>query len=195
MLVPMSKPPSNSESADLLNELAQLRGMVARLEIRIAELDRLAHNDPLVPLPNRRGFVRELERLLARLDRHGEPCAMLFVDLDGLKQLNDGHGHCAGDAALIHVAQLLVEGVRQSDTVARIGGDEFAVLLERSDGAQAAETAARLSERIARCVFTRDDVEIPLSVAIGVTGLVRGDTPESAIARADRAMYAIKAAA
>src|SRR5207248_2997139 len=130
-----------------LAEISRLRGMVARLEQRIAELDRLAHNDPLVPLPNRRGFVRELERLLARIARYDEPCAMLFVDLDDLKQLNDRHGHCAGDAALIHVAQLLVEGVRQSDTVARIGGDEYAILLERADAAEAAETATRLSER------------------------------------------------
>ncbi len=185
----------DSDSTEMLREIERLRSIVARLKTRIAELDQLAHHDTLVPLPNRRGFIRSLERLLARIDRYDEPCAMLFVDLNGLKKLNDNHGHCAGDAALIHVSQLLVEGVRQSDFVARIGGDEFAILLERSDQTHAAETAERLRERIAKCAFTQDGVIIPLSISIGVTTLERGDTAEAAMARADRAMYSTRAAA
>ena len=79
----------------------------------------------LIDLPNRRGFMRELERLIARVDRYGIDGAMLFVDLDGLKIINDTLGHRAGDEALIQVAALLVKGMRHSDVVARIGGDEF----------------------------------------------------------------------
>ena len=77
--------------------------------------------------------MRELERLIDRVSRYGEQAAMLFVDLDGLKMINDSFGHRAGDEALIQVAGLLVGGVRKSDVVARIGGDEFGILLEHAD--------------------------------------------------------------
>ena len=107
-----------------------MSGKVARLQERVEQLDQLAHQDSLINLPNRRGFMRELERLIARVDRYGIDGAMLFVDVDGLKTINDTFGHRAGDEALIQVANLLANGVRQSDVVARIGGDEFGILLE-----------------------------------------------------------------
>ena len=93
---------------------------------------------------------------------------MLFVDLDGLKMINDTFGHQAGDEALIQVAELLVGGVRRSDVVARIGGDEFGILLDHADEASAHETAARLVDLIADCEFMHDGDALPLSVAIGV---------------------------
>lgn len=179
----------------LLTEIVRLRGEVSRLEARIEELDRLAHHDPLVPLPNRRGFIRHLERLIARLDRYGESAALLFVDLDGLKRINDSFGHSAGDAALVHVAELLSTGIRQSDCVARLGGDEFGVLVERTDESFARETAVRLCERIAGDHFVHDGETIPLSIAVGVAAILPGDTPDEVIRRADRAMYQVKAAA
>jgi len=117
----------------LVEEISMLRGKVARLQERVEQLDQLAHQDSLIDLPNRRGFMRELERLIARVDRYGINAAMLFVDLDGLKMINDTFGHRAGDEALIQVANLLSKGVRHSDVVARIGGDEFGILLEASD--------------------------------------------------------------
>lgn len=176
-------------------ELARLRDRIAHLEQRCAELDRLAHCDSLVPVPNRRGFLRQLELSIARSERHGEPTAVLFVDLDGLKLLNDGFGHSAGDLALIHVAALLVRGVRQSDCVGRLGGDEFAVLLDHADLASAQETAARLVDTIASEEFFVEGKPVPLSVAIGFTLIEAGDTPASVLARADHAMYQRKAAA
>lgn len=179
----------------LLAEIVRLRGEVSRLEARIEELDRLAHHDPLVPLPNRRGFIRHLERLIARLDRYGEPAALLFVDLNGLKRINDSFGHRAGDAALVHVAELLSSGIRQSDCVARLGGDEFGVLVERTDEAFATETAARLCKRIAGDKFIHEGVTIPLSIAVGIAAIAPGDTPDGVIGRADQAMYLVKAAA
>ena len=114
----------------LIEEISLLRGKVARLQERVEQLDQLAHQDSLIDLPNRRGFMRELERLIARVDRYGDHAAMLFVDIDGLKMINDTFGHRAGDEALIQVAELLSAGVRHSDVVARIGGDEFGILLE-----------------------------------------------------------------
>src|SRR6476469_4205290 len=83
----------------LIEEISLLRGKVARLQERVEQLDQLAHQDSLIDLPNRRGFMRELERLIARVDRYGIEGAMLFVDLDGLKIINDTLGHRAGDEA------------------------------------------------------------------------------------------------
>lgn len=176
-------------------EISRLRGEISRLERQCGELDRLAHHDALVPLPNRRGFERQLASLIDRAERYGDGGAVLFVDVDGLKMVNDSFGHEAGDAALIHVAELLTGGVRQSDCVARFGGDEFAVLLERVDLDQATETAARLTDLIAGTQFSFDSSAIPLSAAIGIAEVQAGDSPEAVIARADRAMYEQKAAA
>lgn len=185
-----------SEDVTVLRaEIARLRGEVARLERQCGDLDRLAHQDPLVPVPNRRGFERQLASLIDRAARYGDGGALLFVDVDGLKIVNDSFGHDAGDAALKHVAELLIGGVRQSDCVARFGGDEFAVLLERVDLAQASETAARLTDRIAGTDFLFEGQVIPLSAAIGLAEIRAGDTAEAVIGRADRAMYEQKAAA
>ena len=179
----------------LVEEISLLRGKVARLQERVEQLDQLAHQDSLINLPNRRGFMRELERLIARVDRYGINAAMLFVDLDGLKMINDTFGHRAGDEALIQVANLLAKGVRHSDTVARIGGDEFGILLEASDENDAHETATRLVDLICGCDFTHDGEVLPLSVAIGVGMIDALDSAEVVMERADEAMYARKAAA
>jgi len=184
-----------SDPAQLMSVIATLRGEVARLESRVKELDQLAHLDSLVPLPNRRGLVRQLEMLISRVERYGDSAAMLFVDLDGLKLLNDSLGHTAGDAALIQVALLLVGGVRASDAVARLGGDVFAILLDRADEASACETAERLVKMIADSSFRHEGIDMPLSVAIGVTMIESGDNPVTVMARADQAMYRVKAAA
>ena len=111
-----------SDVDELIAEISALRGKVAQLQERVEQLDLLAHEDSLVGLPNRRGFVRALERLIDRMERYDEQGAVLFVDLDGLKVINDTFGHQAGDEALIQVSRLLVGGVRKSDLVARIGG-------------------------------------------------------------------------
>jgi diguanylate cyclase (GGDEF)-like protein len=184
-----------SDVEQLIGEIRELRGKVAQLQQRVEQLDHLAHEDSLVGLPNRRGFMRALERLIDRVSRYSEKAAMLFVDLDGLKLINDGLGHQAGDEALIQVARLLVGGVRKSDVVARIGGDEFAILLGHSDEDSARETAKRLVDLIASCEFVHGGRTLPLSVAIGAAGIQPDDTPETTIARADQEMYRRKAAA
>ncbi|MGE5561887.1 MAG: GGDEF domain-containing protein [Bacillota bacterium] len=179
----------------LIAEIGALRGKVAQLQERVEQLDMLAHEDSLVGLPNRRGFIRALERLIDRVKRYQEKAALLFVDLDGLKVINDSFGHQAGDEALMQVARLLVGGVRKSDVVARIGGDEFAILLGHSDEASAGETANRLIDLIAGCDFNHAGESLPLSVAVGAATIHAEDTPETAMARADQEMYRRKAAA
>jgi diguanylate cyclase (GGDEF)-like protein len=178
----------------LIDEIDQLRDKVAQLQERVQHLDQLAHQDTLVDLPNRRGFMRALERFIDRASRYAEPSAMLYVDLDGLKVINDSFGHNVGDRALMEVAGLLVGGVRKSDVVARIGGDEFAILLAHSDESSARETARRLVDLIASCDFRHEGQGLPLSVAVGVTMITGDDTPDEVIGRADAEMYRRKAA-
>ena len=183
------------DSPALAAEVVRLREEVARLQGRIDQLDQLAHQDPMIGLPNRRAFMRQLDQLIARVNRYNETAAMLFIDVDGLKLINDSFGHKAGDEALTFVAELLVRGVRASDYVARIGGDEFGILLEHADETSAAETAARLVSQIAGCEFCYEENCLPLSVAIGFSLIAKGDTADEVIERADLAMYAEKAAA
>lgn len=173
----------------LVAEVSRLRGEVRQLEERIAHLDTLAHQDALMELPNRRGFMRQLETLIARVSRYGDSAAMLFVDVDGLKSINDAAGHKAGDEALIQVGECLTAGVRKEDCVARLGGDEFGILLAHADEAGAQETARRLIDRIARANFTWNGVPLPLSVAVGATEIGADDDPEAVMCRADEAMY------
>jgi diguanylate cyclase (GGDEF)-like protein len=180
---------------DAFAEIERLREKIAHLEERVRLLDQLAYQDPLIPVPNRRGFLRELEMLIGRVSRYGESAAMLFVDIDGLKQINDSYGHKAGDEALIHVAGVLTQSVRKSDCVARLGGDEFGILLSHADADSARETAARLTARIEADETSCDGNPLPLGVAIGLTMIEPSDTPAAVIDRADRAMYEAKAAA
>ena len=184
-----------SDSKRLIEEIGRLRAQVAQLQTRVEQLDQLAHQDSLISLPNRRGFMRELEVLVDRAKRYGEASALLYVDLDGLKMINDTFGHKAGDEALRQVAQLLVGGTRRSDVVARIGGDEFGILLGHAEETSAHETAGRLGDLIADCDFMHEGDALPLSVAIGVAMVGADDEPDAIMARADEEMYRRKAAA
>jgi diguanylate cyclase (GGDEF)-like protein len=180
---------------DAFAEIEQLREKIAGLEERVRLLDALAHQDSLLPVPNRRGFMRELESLIARVSRYGESAAMLFVDIDGLKRINDSFGHKAGDEALIQVAGLLTKGVRKSDCVARLGGDEFGILLAHATEEAARETAERLAAAIDEHDGQCDGNVLTLGVAVGITVIDANDSPESVIGRADREMYRQKNAA
>lgn len=178
-----------TDDVDSTRENAALKARIAELEELAERLERLADSDTLTPLPNRRFFIRSLERAVAQLARHGTPAAVLFIDVDRLKQINDAHGHIAGDRALIHIAWILREKVRASDVVARIGGDEFGVLLEYADEAAAREKAAALREAIKDQPL---DGSIAISVSIGTAAIGPTDTPDAALARADSGMYDVK---
>ena len=179
--------------AELLQEISLLRAALGKCASRIAELDRLANVDPLVELPNRRNFLSRLESSISEVHRSDVEGAVLFLDVDGLKTINDKFGHEAGDKALVQVARLLIASVRTGDMVARLAGDEFAILLERTDELSAWRMALRVVEAVDDCRFCLDDVCVTLSVAVGVAMIKREDTPQAVIARADREMYRIKA--
>lgn len=184
---------SVADSAGLLEEIAVLRGALAKCAGRIAELEGLANVDPLVNLSNRRNFLAELKSAIARVANHGVAAAVLFLDVDGLKAINDRHGHHTGDKALVKVARLLAASVRQGDVVARFAGDEFAILLSEADELSAWRMALRIVETVEKCEFRASNHRVRLSVAVGVSVIRREDTPETVLQRADKEMYRIKA--
>src|SRR5687767_9429642 len=118
-----------ADAASLAVEVERLRTQLAAAQARIAELEAKADTDALLDIPNRRGFERELRRSLAYVRRYSASAALIYLDLDQFKPVNDRHGHAAGDRVLQAVAVALRRSVRESDVVARLGGDEFGVLL------------------------------------------------------------------
>jgi len=149
----------------------------------------LADHDPLTDLLNRRSFVRELESEVARARRYEHPLAVLVLDFDGLKTLNDTHGHAAGDAALQQVAVTLRHALRGGDNVFRIGGDEFAVLLPESTADDARAVAERISSELRRLPVA-DEWELSLSFGVSVHD--GDDDPAALLRSADDAMYEMK---
>ena len=118
-----------SAAMRLAAEVERLERELAAARAQMAALAARAEIDPLTDILNRRGFERELKRSLAYVKRYGTSAALIYLDLDDFKRINDRHGHAAGDAVLKAVAMVLTRHVRASDLVARLGGDEFAVLL------------------------------------------------------------------
>src|SRR5262245_3393757 len=126
--VPAS-PRRPSDPTRLAAEVGRLEAELASMRARVAELEAHAESDALTGVMNRRGFEREFKRAASYVKRYGGNAALVYLDLDGFKPVNDRFGHAAGDAVLVAVAATLVASVRASDSVGRIGGDEFAVLL------------------------------------------------------------------
>jgi diguanylate cyclase (GGDEF)-like protein len=178
----------------LIQEMAVLRRELGGTQSRLAELERLADEDALAPISNRRAFLRDLGRIIGYIERYGAACSLLYFDLNGLKSINDSFGHAAGDAALIHVAEVLLSNTRRSDIVGRLGGDEFGVLLARADEPAALAKARRLAETVAGSEFRWEAATIPISIAYGAHRLSPGEDPQIALAAADRAMYRHKRA-
>ncbi|HYM31720.1 MAG TPA: GGDEF domain-containing protein [Candidatus Cybelea sp.] len=178
----------------LMAEVQSLRQELQRAHARLADLEKLADEDTLVPLPNRRAFVRELSRLQSFSQRYTVPCSLVFFDVNGFKAINDKFGHAAGDAALLRVAQTLVDNTRESDVVARIGGDEFGVILVQTENDVARKKAETLATAIQSRPLVWQENPLPLEVAYGVYPLGGGEDAGEALAAADKAMYANKRA-
>ena len=173
-------------------EIERLERALASARSRIADLENVVDEDPLVPVLNRRGFVRELERTIAYVRRYGTQASLIYFDIDEFKSINDAHGHAAGDAALMLLGRLLVENVRRSDLVGRLGGDEFAVVLHRADAVQAARKAETLAAIVAGTGLAPDGPDIVIGLSWGVAELSLTDRAADVLSRADKAMYARK---
>ncbi|MFQ5785717.1 MAG: GGDEF domain-containing protein [Alphaproteobacteria bacterium] len=176
----------------LMEEVERLREELSLTRRRVEHLEQLADQDALAPIANRRAFVREMSRVMAYSERYGAPSSVLYFDFNGMKEINDTYGHAAGDAALLQVARTLLESVRESDIVGRLGGDEFGVILAQADHAAANEKAAALANEIAAAPLIWEDHEIPLTVACGTYCFKPGEDVSTALANADKAMYANK---
>lgn len=173
----------------LMEEVGRLRRDLEQAHMRIGHLERLADEDTLVPIPNRRAFVRELTRMISFAERYGSTGAVLYFDVDNMKQINDTLGHAAGDAALKLVAELLLQSVRGSDVVGRLGGDEFGVALAQTEPGAAHEKATALAAAIKGASLRWDGKPVPLSVAWGIYNFSGREQADSALAAADQAMY------
>lgn len=179
----------------LMTEVDRLRKEVVQATARASHLERLADQDGLVPVFNRRAFLRELGRMQAFAERYDQASSLVYFDANGLKGVNDSHGHAAGDALLAHIAKLLVQNVRDTDIVGRLGGDEFGVILVYTDKQIADEKAQLLAGVIEKTPLDWRGVSIVTSVAWGVYTFRGGDDIGRLIESADREMYARKKAA
>jgi diguanylate cyclase (GGDEF)-like protein/PAS domain S-box-containing protein len=159
-----------------------------------AELRMLATSDPLTGLPNRRHFLSRMDEELARLQRlDAQDVSLLMLDIDYFKRVNDTHGHSVGDAVLKHFAAILNEELRQIDSVGRLGGEEFAIILPGADPAAAETFAERLRRKVETSPLQMDALSVPVTVSIGIAAMRPNDTPtNNALARADEALYQAK---
>jgi len=168
--------------------LIELRKQKQQLDIRMME----AHTDPLTHLANRRSFDIELTRRIAQRQRQGTPLCLLILDVDHFKTINDRHGHQVGDGALKVVSQTLTDLVGHRGTVARFGGDEFAVSLPGLPLADATTLAEQIRTALAGGVHLIERFEIKLTVSIGMAEALSDDDEASLMKRADSALYAAK---
>ena len=185
--------PSRAAVVRLAAEVDALAAQLEASRSRISELEARVDIDPLTDILNRRGFERELKRSLAYVKRYGTSAALVYLDLDGFKPVNDRHGHAAGDAVLQAIAAALLRNVRASDVVARIGGDEFALLLWNVGGPAAATKAAALETAVYSTPVRWQNSTLVVGASAGVAPLGALDSAADVLARADAAMYARKA--
>jgi diguanylate cyclase (GGDEF)-like protein len=176
----------------LLGEVEQLRRELGEARARIGYLEKLADEDPLMPVANRRAFMRELTRMMSFGRRYGSKASIVYFDINNLKTINDTYTHACGDAVLLQVARILVDNVRNTDVVGRLGGDELGVLLVQADLPTAEAKAAQLAGAVAAEPLLWQGHEIPLGVAYGVYSFDGGENAGDALGAADRAMYDAK---
>lgn len=170
--------------------LAYVATVVSREQRRTRDAAvRLSTTDALTGLANRGYVLAAIEREIDRATRYRRGFAVLMVDLDGLKELNDTFGHRTGDRALAAVAAIIRENVRRIDTAARLGGDEFVVLLPETDREGALVVAGKVRQGVADTQIVERGGRIPISVSLGVSEWSRGNSLDDVMAEADHAMY------
>ena len=173
-------------------EIERLRAEVEALRLRAEAAEAAADHDVLTPALNRRGFVSALRSAMAFCQRHQVPAVLLYLDLDGFKTVNDTLGHAAGDAALVQVAELLRANLRESDTVGRLGGDEFGLLMLNAGVEEGRDKAQRLATALEVDGFVWAGAKASLGGSFGVRAFAAQSDPEVWLAEADAAMWVRK---
>ena len=181
-----------AELERLRAEVETLRNENRQLAQRAEAAEAAADHDVLTPALNRRGFVSMLNKAIAWCTRYDSPAVLLYLDLDGFKAVNDTHGHAAGDAALVRVAQLMLENVRETDSVGRMGGDEFCLLMFNAGLEEGRDKALRLAETLAADGFEWQGEKAELGGSFGVRAWENHTDPEVWLAEADAAMWVRK---
>lgn len=177
-----------------LTEHRRFTGILSELQDRHEVLERQALHDPLTGLANRLLLETRLEHAVARLDRHESGVAVMFIDLDGFKQINDTYGHPVGDVVLIEIGRRLQQSARVYDTVSRVGGDEFVIVSEDMTNTDAMLRVARRFADVCAQPISVDGIQVAVSASVGVALADTGkERAEDLIADADRAMYRAKA--
>jgi len=173
--------------------IRKLRAELKAAQMRIEELQASADTDFLLGIPNRRGFEHELTRAIAYIKRYQASGALILLDVDRLKPINDAFGHAAGDEVLKAIAEVLTRQVRASDVVGRLGGDEFALLLWNLSETDARAKAALLEAEIDRLAFVFEGRNITAGASAGTAILSPHSEASRALEEADSAMYVRKA--
>lgn len=176
----------------LLEKLSDMGSELNLAKDNLAELERLVDVDCIAPIPNRRAFMRRLSWALNMHERYGHPSTVLYFDINDFKELNDKYGHAAGDLAIRHIAMCLSSAMRESDFLARIGGDEFAVIMYYADEEAASRRGRLITQKLASSPLHYNDQSIVITSALGCHSLRNGDDAESALAAADMSMYVDK---
>ncbi|GAE91116.1 diguanylate cyclase/phosphodiesterase [Gracilibacillus boraciitolerans JCM 21714] len=183
--------PVTNPSGEVTRINGQFMDVTKHKQLEI-ELRRMAYFDDLTDLPNRKMLDRHIQKALARSKRHNYSLSIMFIDIDDFKKVNDTLGHSAGDHLLKDVVQRFSQSTREEDLIARIGGDEFIVVLEETSKDEIEDIANRLIANIIK-PYTIDGKEVQISVSIGVSMYPEnGDHKEELIQRADKAMYYAK---
>lgn len=167
------------------------RRLLAQAE-RIAKLEVLTMTDEATGLLNRRGFDAQINRALASANRNSTTGVLAISDVDDFKKINDRYGHLIGDEVLREIARRILANVRETDYVARIGGDEFAILMAETDIAYGLRRLKTLNTRLMRSIITMGGHRIPVRVSFGIESFGPGDQKKDLIERADTAMFQSK---
>lgn len=170
----------------------QAENRIKELETQLAQMSALVREDPLTRSLNRRGLDDEFAREASRADRYNTPFCIAVLDIDNFKALNDSRGHQTGDDALVHLVRVAREELRITDHIARLGGEEFLIILPNTPLDDAAKIVTRLQRSLTKKYFLDKNERVLITFSAGVTERARGEPQDAAIARADAAMYQAK---
>ena len=168
------------------SELTRLRRENEELRTEIISLKQALNHDDFTLTHNRKYFIESLEDACSNCM---SPFSILFIDVDGLKYVNDNFGHAAGDEILLQVAHMLSAAISKKDILARMGGDEFAILMHDAEHENNAELVHSLLEKIHAIDFQIDNMQMSVTVSIGISNGHKGSKPEQLLAEADHNMY------
>ena len=176
----------------LMGEVDTLRRSLDNMKKRLSATEELADQDALLPIFNRRAFVRELTRVQAHIERYNGEASLVYIDLDRFKQVNDTYGHLAGDHALLEFSKRLISSIRETDVLGRLGGDEFGLILSNTNQDAAAIMTDRLPSELKNNPITWNGADLNIGMSYGIVSLEPGRDIQHTMAMADDEMYLVK---